>query len=255
MLRLALALTAVLVAAGAAAGATRLFPRFAQAGCARADFPVGARTVRAELCRARVDASAGRGVLVLHGCGGFSTFDHHLATELPRRGISTLYVDFFGLTPPPGNKGFCSGGARPRSSFRGTFATWEDVVDSAAAALARTPGIRRVGVVGWSLGGGLALRAVLGRPDLFKALVGFSTGAHGADPLSLAGLPPTLLLSGGRTDAVPLAETRALYRTMLAADVAAELYVYPHGSHDWPGRQGALGIARAASFLRAHLGS
>src|SRR4051794_4517750 len=136
VVRLALALTAVLVATGAAAAATRPFPRFAPAGCARADFRVGGRPVRAELCRARVEASAGRGAVVLHGCGGFSTFDHRLATELPRRGISTLYVDFFGLTPPPGGNGFCSGGARPRSSFGETFSVWEDVVDTAAAALA-----------------------------------------------------------------------------------------------------------------------
>jgi hypothetical protein len=35
--------------------------------------------------------------------------------------------------------------------------------------------------------------------------------------------------------------------------ITSSLYVYPHGSHDWPGRQGALGIRRAAAFLRAHL--
>jgi len=29
--------------------------------------------------------------------------------------------------------------------------------------------------------------------------------------------------------------------------------VYPHGSHDWPGRQGSLGIAHAAAFLLRHL--
>lgn len=30
-------------------------------------------------------------------------------------------------------------------------------------------------------------------------------------------------------------------------------HLYPRGSHDWPGRQGALGIAHAAAFLSRHL--
>ena len=37
------------------------------------------------------------------------------------------------------------------------------------------------------------------------------------------------------------------------AHVPASLYVYPHGSHDWPGRQGSLGIAHAAAFLLRYL--
>jgi dienelactone hydrolase len=255
MVRLALALTAAaLAASGAASASSRPFPRFAEQGCARADFPVGPRTIRAELCRATVDAAAGRAVLVLHGCGGFSTFDRRLATELPRAGISTLYVDFFGLTPPPGSKGFCAGADRPPASRLRLFTIWEDVVDAAASALSRTDGVRRVGVVGWSLGGGLAVRAAADRPRLFQAVVGFSTGARRLDPVGLVALPPMLLLSGGRTDAVPLAATRALFRAARAAGVATELYVYPNGSHEWPGRQGAVGIARATRFLRVHLG-
>src|SRR5712691_11008036 len=72
------------------------FPRFG-GGCSRADFPSSGTTVRAELCR--TSSPGGRAVVVLHGCGGFSTFDHRLAAELPQYGISTLDVDYFGPTP------------------------------------------------------------------------------------------------------------------------------------------------------------
>src|SRR5262249_21346697 len=87
------------------------------AGCSRDDFRSRGSSVRAELCRA--NGASSRAVVVLHGCGGFSTFDHRLATELPRLGISTLDVDYFELTPPPGRKGFCGfhGGTDP-------FPTW-----------------------------------------------------------------------------------------------------------------------------------
>jgi hypothetical protein len=128
------------------------------AGCTRDDFRSGSSTVRAELCRAT--GASPRAVVVLHGCGGFSTFDHRLATGLPRLGISTLDVDYFQLTPPPGRKGFCGfhGGTDP-------FPTWMTVVHDAAAALGRAPGVdpKAVGIVGWSLGGGVALAGCVRR--------------------------------------------------------------------------------------------
>jgi dienelactone hydrolase len=234
---------AVALAAGPAGAHPGGFPRFG-AGCARADFPVDGSKVRAELCRSA--KPTGAAVVVLHGCGGFSTFDHRLAATLPSYGLSTLDVDYFGLTPPPSDKGFCDA----RGAFGSAFPTWLAITDAAAAKLRSTPGIRHVGVVGWSLGGGLAVAAAAGEGGsrLFSALAGFSTGSFGAE--SIAGrLPPTILLSGGRTDAIPLAETLPLYRALRQAHVPAQLFVYPHGSHNWPGRQGQLGIGRAATFL------
>jgi dienelactone hydrolase len=234
------------VSTPAAAGG---FPRFG-AGCSRDDFTVSGSTVRAELCRA--GGTNGRAVVVLHGCGGFSTFDHRIVTELPQYGVSTLDVDYFGLTPPPGNKGFCEGGGG--GLLGNPFPVWVRIADDAAATLRATPGIdaHGVGVVGWSLGGGVALAAAAapGRP--FDALAGFSTGSF-LDPSSVAELPPTILLSGGRTDAIPLSETLPLYDALKADHVPAALYVYPHGSHFWPREQGTLGIRHAAAFLRRYL--
>jgi dienelactone hydrolase len=187
--------------------------------------------------------------VVLHGCGGFSTFDHRIVVSLPRFGISTLDVDYFQPTPPPGRHGFCN--ALGKAS--GVFATWIAETRDAARSL-RALGYRHVGVVGWSLGGGIAVAGAAGprsaRP--FEAVAGFSTGAFRA--ASFAGdLPPTILLSGGRTDAIPLADTLPLYHALQQAHVPTALYVYRNGSHDWPGRQGTLGIAHAAAFLCHYL--
>jgi dienelactone hydrolase len=245
--RKALFVAAALCLAGATQASA--FQHFG-AGCTRHDFRSEGSTVRAELCQAAAGSS--RAVVVLHGCGGFSTFDHRLATELPGYGISTLDVDYFGLTPPSGHKGFCGG-------FRGTtdpFSTWVTVVRDAAAALARVPGVdpKGVGVVGWSLGGGVALAVAsgVGGADPFHAVAGFSTGSFGAQEVA-PHLPPTILLSGGNTDAIPLSETLPLYQALRAAHVPSALYVYPHGSHSWPGRQGTLGIRHAAGFLERYL--
>lgn len=188
---------------------------------------------------------------MLHGCGGFSTFDHRLVTSLPAYGISTYDVDYFGLTPPTGGKGFCNG-----AGGRGfdVFGIWRQIAVDAGRALLRLPGVRHVGIVGWSLGGGVAVQAAVAAHSshLFGALVGFSTGAFGAQAYA-RDLPPTILLSGGSTDAIPLQQTLPLYRALVAAHVPAALFVYPHGSHEWPGRQGTEGIAHAAAFLRRHL--
>jgi dienelactone hydrolase len=223
------------------------FPRFGT-GCVRADFLSQGATVRAEYCRAL--AGDGRAVVVLHGCGGFSTFDHRIVSTLPRYGIATFDVDYFALTPPLGKKGFCDRSGRSGDPFP----TWVRIAVDAAAKLKQLPDVRRVGIVGWSLGGGVAVRAAVGQPNgrPFQALVGFSTGSFGAESVA-SQLPPTMLLSGGSTDAIPLQETLPLYRALRAAHVPSELYVYPHGSHNWPRKQGTLGIAHAATFLRRYL--
>ena len=80
-------------------------------GCASVNFRSDGSIVRAQFCRA--SPSTGAAVVVLHGCGGFSTFDGRLATTLPQYGIATLDVDYFALTPTSGRRGFCLGGRRP----------------------------------------------------------------------------------------------------------------------------------------------
>lgn len=239
------ALLVLLVALAGAGSASAGFPAFG-AGCRRADFPSGAAEVRAELCAASRKSAA---VVVLHGCGGFSTFDHRIVATLPRFGISTLDVDYFQPTPPPGTRGFCNAHGR----VSGAFATWVAEARDAARSLRRL-GYRHIGIVGWSLGGGVALASAATPPSAraFGAVAGFSTGARHAAAFA-RDLPPTILLSGGRTDAIPLAQTLPLYRALQRAHVPAALYVYAHGSHDWPGRQGTIGIARAAAFLCRYL--
>jgi dienelactone hydrolase len=194
-------------------------------------------------------------VVVLHGCGGFGGIDQILARDLPLHGVATYYVDYFGLTPPPSARGFCGA----RVNFEQTFRIWQRVVVDATTALERMPGIdgARVGAVGWSLGGGLAL--VTGeygagttprRHSPFKALVVLSAFDVGR---RVAALPPTLLLSGGSGDAVPVFDARRLYRSLVRAHVPAELRVYPHGTHQWKGAQRVAAERWIDAFLGRYL--
>jgi dienelactone hydrolase len=224
------------------------FPRM-PSECAPSNFRSGGAEVRAALCRPR-EVAAAPVAIVLHGCGGFDTFDHRLAVELPAAGIATYYIDYFDPTPPPGRKGWCNGGGESRSG-QNVFAVWQREVIDAAAHLRAVRGIdaSRVALVGWSLGGGVAVGTALADKGRFQALVGFSTGFFGG-PGDLSGMPPALLLSGGRHDAIPLAATRDLYQAFEAGGDKVSLYDYGNGVHSWPGAQGTAGIAVAERFLR-----
>lgn len=237
----ALAGILVLAGAGASRAATHPFPRFG-AGCVRDDFSGAGTAVRAERC----GPAAGRAVVVLHGCGGFSTFDHTLAADLPRYGIATLYVDYFAPTPPPGTKGWCRVWTRPQH----LFATWTAVAVDAALHLRAH--YRHVGAVGWSLGAGVALAAAEDRGG-FSAVAAFSALASPVTLDRANRLPPTIFLDGGRHDIVPPQNARALYAAARAAHVPSALFIYPNGTHNWPDGQGQMGLRRAAAFLLRHL--
>jgi dienelactone hydrolase len=135
-------------------------------------------------------------------------------------------------------------------------------VDAGAASLRRRPDIdpRRVGLVGWSLGGGLAIavaeqadaRAPRGVPKPYAVVVAYSAGAFGPTLADAGSLPPTLVLSGGARDAMPVADSIALRDALRAAHVPSALYVYPDGSHDWPGAQYWAGLSHTLAFLRRY---
>jgi dienelactone hydrolase len=250
----ALLLVAFLAAADAGATTTRLspLPRIAPS-CVEAGFSSGGHSVRARLCLPQGASQTRRvaAVIVLHGCGGFGTLDQTLAHHLPEHGIATYYVDYFGLTPPPSRKGFCNA----HGAVRDAFTTWLRIARDATAALERVPAVdaRRVGAVGWSLGGGLALTAAEQFPHLFASLVLFSAAAFGPDLQEVGRLPPTLVLSGGSGDVVPVSEAVALFRALRRDHVAAELHVYPHGNHQWKHAQFTAGFHWTLDFLGRYL--
>ena len=194
-------------------------------------------------------------MIVLHGCGGFGGIDEVLARDLPSHGIASLYVDYFGLTPAPSKRGFC-GAYREMGR---AFPVWQRIVVDAVTSLRHTGGIdsRRIGALGWSLGGGLALvTAEYGagttplRHSPFRALVVLSAFDDSGE---IGALPPTLVLSGGSGDAVPVADAVALYRALRRAHVPAVLHVYPHGTHQWKGAQRVAAERWTFAFLRRYL--
>jgi dienelactone hydrolase len=189
----------------------------------------------------------------LHGCGGFGTIDQLLARDLPQHGIATFYIDYFGATAPPSRKGFCNA----RAAIENDFPIWERITIAATVALKRERAVdpQRVGAVGWSLGGALAILTAEDESRLhpFRALALFSAAAFGPALQDVHTLPPTLVLSGGRGDVIPVGDAVALYRALRRANVPTVLHVYPHGNHQWKHAQGAAGERWAEEFLDRYL--
>lgn len=227
-------------------------PRIAPS-CVDADFVSDARAVRARLCLPDGASATHRvpAVIVLHGCGGFGTLDQLLARQLPSHGFATDYIDYFGLTSPPSRKGFCDA----HVAVQRAFATWLRIARDATLALERRPAVdpHRVGAVGWSLGGAVTLLAAERDRGVFASLVLFSAAAFGPDLQALDRLPPTLVLSGGSGDAIPVSDAAALYRALLRSHVTAALHVYPHGNHQWKGAQFTAGLRWTVGFLDRYL--
>jgi acetyl esterase/lipase len=73
------------------------------------------------------------------------------------------------------------------------------------------------------------------------------------DSSNARALPPTLVLSGGRGDAVPESEAIALYRALRGAGVPAVLHVYARGTHGWKGAQRVAAERWTLAFLQRYL--
>jgi len=239
---------------GAGARQVKPLPTIAPS-CVDSSFPSGDGKVRARLCLPVGASKTNRvpAVVVLHGCGGFGVVDEVLTRDLPRHGIATSLVDYFGLTPPPSRlKGFC----RAHLGLEQAFATWERITIDATRALEHRPEVDpgRIGAIGWSLGGGLVLQTAQSRPRLLRVLVLVSTGTFDAKLANVRRLPPTLVLSAGKGEGLSAPYIVALYRTLRRAGVTAELRVFPDGDHAWkrPGQTAAL-ERWTADFLERHL--
>jgi len=202
------------------------------------------------LFRPATTASAAPFVVFLHGCSGLiSGISHRImsremdwAGKLSAQGIGVLMVDSF-ATRAPGEE--CS-----RSGFK----AWvykrrpADAYGALAYLQAQPFAVRdRIGLMGWSNGGGATLFAVAraseGRPPSFagpdfRAAIAFypascSERRLGADWTTSI---PLMILIGGADVWTPAKPCRALVDHAVARGAPIEFHAYPGVYHDfdWP---------------------
>lgn len=207
-------------------------------------------------------------VVVAYGTEGmnppFDAVIHKFASGLAAQGILIAIPDYFAATnTQAGDHLAIFSPESPRSRFD----TWAGVLSDAVTHLATRSDVSagRLGLIGFSLGGHLALKAAT--PSSVKAVIDFFGPVEQLSPLGsaitlamAARLPPVQIHHGDRdTYIVPIQESRMLDGWLTKHSVHHEFHVYRNEGH--PGQPGSgwsdqaqqSSLAESARFLLAHL--
>ncbi len=166
------------------------------------------------------------GIVVVHEWWGLDAQIRDIARRLSREGYVAIVPDLYHgqVATDPEVAHELSRGLDDQATLAtlGAAAAWLRARPDAAKA--------KNGVVGFCLGGGLAQRLALARPDLAAAVMFY--GGPETDPQALRSLHAPLLAHFGATDkGIPLARVDELKRGLKAAGKVGEVYVYPGAGH------------------------
>lgn len=188
-------------------------------------------------------------LLVLHGSGGAASYWlERFTPALLKAGVALYAPHYFDKT------GIQRATTETILDGR-SFIAWLKAVQDAITYVASRPGIdaSRIGVVGISLGGFLAVAAGIEDRRL-RAVVELSGGVPlGWEDRMRPGMPPTLVLHGARDTVVPVLEAHKLEALLKAHHIRHETHIFAEETH-WfsPPAQFQL-LLHAAEFLGKYL--
>jgi dienelactone hydrolase len=109
-----------------------------------------------------------------------------------------------------------------------------------------------VGLLGYSLGGYLALTAAMAWREVAAVAVCYA-GFPTTFTALAGGLPPTLVLHGGKDRVVPREEVAVLAGLLRTHRVAHEVHLYPDAGHGFCGADAEDAVSRVVEFFRRRL--
>jgi carboxymethylenebutenolidase len=183
-------------------------------------------------------------VIVLHGSDGLTNAGRYgfAAQTIADAGHAVLLPRYFEVT----------GDSRARyGDIRAKFPLWCEAIETLLRDPASGTWNGRVGVVGFSLGGALAL-ALAARSPQIRAVVDF----FGFEPAGLGDgrkLPPTLILHGDADRVVPVSNAAAIERLVRSQGGTVERHIYPGEGHGLSLASLPDAIGRTRGFLQRHL--
>lgn len=188
-------------------------------------------------------------IVLMHGCAGIWSLQHEWAKRLQAWGYVALVLDSFG---PRGLDAICNelnagishkGSARERSFdayMAHRFLSTLDFVDS-----------QHIGLIGWSHGGGVALRVATGLVNTtiinytgrqFQSVVAFYPWYSSVGKIRV----PLIILIGDADDVGPA----SLCQGLAFGQQFVDLVVYPNAGHSFDGTELGEGEKRYGMFLR-----
>jgi carboxymethylenebutenolidase len=179
-------------------------------------------------------------ILLLHGSDGLTNAGRYqfAAQSIAAAGYTVLLPRYFEAT----------GDSRARySEIRTKFLVWRRAIE--AVLVDEVP--HRVGLVGFSLGGALAL-GLASRSQDVTAVVNF----FGFQPVGLESgrrLPPTLILHGDADRVVPVSNAAAIERLIKSQGGIVESQIYPGDGHGLSLASLSDAFGRTQEFLRKHV--
>jgi carboxymethylenebutenolidase len=183
-------------------------------------------------------------VLLLHGSGGLDvnlqSYAHH-ARILAENGIDGYLVRYFS----PGSNARCY-----------CWDIWAQTVADVTAAIVRRPEASgRLGLLGFSLGGAVAISSARD-PRVTALVVFYGFIPNDEQRARIHRVPPLLVLHGAADDNVPLSSGEDLVNLARQRGGSATLVVYPgetHGHATWSKAAATDAVDRTIAFFRAEL--
>ena len=198
----------------------------------------------------RFDTASGRrgpAIVLLYGSDGLTNTGRYeaAARAIAAAGYTVFLPRYFEVTSD----------VRARyGDLRTKFPFWRQaIVDALAGPIASAPGIdrNRIGVVGFSLGGALAL-AASAQTARIKAVVNYF--GYLPDELAAAKrFAPTLILHGDSDRIVPVSNAAAIAQLLKSRGAHVETQIYQGEGHGLSARVLPDAISRTANFLGRYL--
>jgi dienelactone hydrolase len=196
-------------------------------------------------------ATSGRhpGLLLLHGSGGAGAYwMKSFAPTLTRFGVAAYAPHYLQKTG--------SQRATPEMILDGKhFPSWLGAIRDAVSYVAARPAIdaRRIGVLGVSLGGYLAMALAMEDRRL-RAVVELSGGLPpGWEDRVSPAMPPVLILHGANDSVVPVSEAYKLQKLLQQRQVPCEMEIFPGEGHWFSAGAQARLLMAIAGFLGRRL--
>lgn len=186
-------------------------------------------------------------VMALHGSGGMSSEGHlQFAQLLANQGFCVFVPHFF---EPSGIRW-----ANNATIWR-EFPNWMRIISTALDHAQQQPAADpdRIGLIGFSLGGYLALSLGVEQKRI-KAIVEFFGGMPDHFAERVNGLAPVLILHGEQDRIVPVAEAHKIARLLEQRHVPHEIKLYKNAGHGFSVLDMMDAGRRTYFFLKKHLG-